>query len=390
MSSQGAGPSERRVGRYHLAEGLGGGPTGEVFRAKVYGVAGLERQFAVKRFHPELVSNPDRAALLAHAARVYGGLQHPRIARLHEFGVAGGETFAACELVRGIDLVRLLALAGERGGGLQPGAGAALIAAAARAIGFAHVRGLSHLGVCPSNVICTADGDVKVTDFGYLGLRLPVRPADDPGLVSRIRYLAPEQLRGEPGSLATDVFQLGLLACELLTGKAPLAGVDPHDLQRRAQAGELPVVALDLPRPLTQVIRRALAISPRERFADAGALADSLDAATRAAPLAGDRREVAALVRSAVEQPLASPGSERAASGAPLVPSPAASRATLTGRPPSMQRPARVESPSSNGDRGRSQQPAGGLQAGQVIMLPRPAVVPASVGDAARSAAESR
>src|SRR5262245_35970423 len=89
----------RRLGRYHLVEPIGGGPTGEVHRARVYGVAGFERQFAVKRFHPEIVANPNIAARLSVAARAYGGLEHPRIARLFEYGVAGGETFTACELV---------------------------------------------------------------------------------------------------------------------------------------------------------------------------------------------------------------------------------------------------------------------------------------------------
>jgi serine/threonine protein kinase len=356
---QGEGASGRRLGRYHLAESLGAGPTGEVFRAKVYGVAGFERQFAVKRFHPELVADPDRAGLVAQAARIYGALQHPRIARLHEFGVAGNETFAATELVRGLDLRRLLTAAAQRGSGLPPGAGAALLAAAARALGFAHGRGLAHLGVCPTNILCTVDGDVKLTDFGYLALRLPARPADQSALLHRIPYLAPEQLRGEAGTPATDVFQLGLIACELLTGQAPLAGADPREVQRRALNGELPVVVLDLPKPLAQVIRRALAVAPIERFPEAGALADALDAAARASPLVGDRRDLAAVVRGAVDPIPASPppGPARAAasgphrspaSGPPRPPPPSttepppASRVTLTGAPPPRQWPVRV------------------------------------------------
>ena len=206
MSGSSAAASGRRLGRYHLAEPLGGGPTGEVFRAKVYGVAGFERQFAVKRFHAELVGEPDRAAQLAQAARLYGALEHPRIARMSEFGVAGGETFTATELVRGIDLGRLVDATFGAGKPLPAGAAAALLSAVARAIGFAHGRGLSHLGICPTNVLCTTEGDVKVTDFGFLPLRLPARPADDLSLGARLPYLAPEQHRGEA---VLAIFRLG-------------------------------------------------------------------------------------------------------------------------------------------------------------------------------------
>ncbi|HTE54469.1 MAG TPA: protein kinase [Kofleriaceae bacterium] len=353
MTVQGEGGSGRRLGRYHLAESLGAGPTGEVFRAKVIGVAGFERQFAVKRFHPQMVSDADRAGLLAQASRGYGALQHPRIARLHEFGVAAPETFVATELVRGLDLHRLLARAGARGAGLPSGAGVGLIAATARALGFAHSRGLSHLGLSPTNVLCTVDGDIKVTDFGHLSHRLSTRPAEDPGLAPRLAYLAPEQLRGDAGTPATDVFQLGLLACELLTGQSPLAGADPREVQRRALSGELPVVALDLPRPLVQVIRRALAVAPADRFPEAGALADALDAAARATALAGDRRDLAAVVRAAVDEQVAVedrrpgvPGGPIGAGGAVPPPSarsapPSIGRMTLTGNPAPRSAPAR-------------------------------------------------
>lgn len=130
----------RRLGRYHLGEPLGGGPCGEVYRAKVYGVAGFERQFAVKRFHPELVATPVVPQKLSSAARAYGSLEHPRIARLHEYGVAGGEVFTATEMVAGLDVMRLIAATHGSGSPLPPGAALALATQAARAIGY--VRGL--------------------------------------------------------------------------------------------------------------------------------------------------------------------------------------------------------------------------------------------------------
>ena len=189
-------PTER-VGRYQLLEPIGIGPSGTVSRAKVFGVAGFERQFAVKRFHPELTATAAMAAMLSAAARAYGSLEHPRIARMSEFGVAQGSTFTAVEYVPGLDALRLIAearLASGSGSGLATGGALALVSQAARAVGYAHGRGLTHLGLAPINVIVTADGDIKITDFGILSATLPPRPIDVPRLAQRIPYLAPEQL----------------------------------------------------------------------------------------------------------------------------------------------------------------------------------------------------
>jgi serine/threonine-protein kinase len=285
----------RRLGRYHLVDAIGVGPMGEVHRARVYGVAGFERQFAVKRFHPEVVANPNIAARLSGAARAYGGLEHPRIARLFEYGVAGGETFTACELVPGMDLAQLAAAASQP---LPAGAAFTLIASAARAVGYAHGRGILHLGLAPTNIIATPDGDVKVTDVGILAPRLPPRPSDDPALANRIGYLAPEQLIGEATSAATDVFAFGVLTFELVTGQRAFPGATTLDVEQAILSAQPREPAL--PKPLLRVLQRCWARSPFERFPDARALADAIDAALRLAPVPGGKREVAALVRESL------------------------------------------------------------------------------------------
>jgi serine/threonine protein kinase len=287
----------RRLGRYHLVEPIGGGPTGEVHRARVYGVAGFERQFAVKKFHPEVVANPNVAAKLSAAARAYGGLEHPRIARLFEYGVAGGDTFTACELVPGLDLAQLLAASNQA---LPAGAAFSLIASAARAVGYAHGRGILHLGLAPTNLIATPDGDLKVTDVGILAPRLPSRPSDDPQLMWRLAYLAPEQLVGESTSAATDVFAFGVIAFELVTGQRAFLGATALDVEQAILSAQPREPAL--PKPLLRVLQRCWARSPFERFPDARALADAVDAALRLAPVPGGKREIAALVRDALDR----------------------------------------------------------------------------------------
>jgi hypothetical protein len=293
------GPSNR-LGRYHLMEPIGGGPCGEVFRAKVYGVAGLERQFAVKRLFPAVVAAAKVPGQLSTAARAYGSLDHPRIARLAEFGVSSGVTFTATEMAPGLDLARLAADSQLAGRPILPGSALALVAQAARAVGYAHGRGISHLGVAPTNLIISADGDVKITDVGILHATLPDRPGHDRRFAVRVQYLAPEQLTGEATSAATDVFALGVIAYELVCGQRVFQGATQEDVAQAVIAGQVPTV--DLPRPLLRVLQRCVARSPFERFPDARAFADALDAALRVSPVAGTRREIGDVVASALER----------------------------------------------------------------------------------------
>ncbi|HEY0986536.1 MAG TPA: protein kinase, partial [Kofleriaceae bacterium] len=266
----------------------------------MFGVAGFERQFAVKRFHGELTATAAMAAMLSAAARAYGSLEHPRIARMSEFGVAQGATFTAVEYVLGLDALRLISEARLAGVTLAAGGALALVSQAARAVGYAHGRGLTHLGLAPTNVIVTAEGDIKITDFGILSATLPPRPIDVPRLAQRIPYLAPEQLANEATSAATDVFALGVLAYELVTGNRTFKGETPQQVASAIMAG--PPNEPLLPRPIVRVLQRCLARSPFERFPDARALADALDAALRVAPVPGTRKDIGAQVKETLDR----------------------------------------------------------------------------------------
>lgn len=288
------------MGRYQLLEPIGMGPCGTVSRAKVFGVAGFERQFAVKRFHAELTITNALAQALSAAARAYGSLEHPRIARMSEFGVAQGQTFTAVEHVSGLDAARLVAEARLAGLNLAAGGALALVSQAARAVGYAHGRGLTHLGLAPTNVLINADGDVKITDFGILAAGLPQRPVDVARLQHRIQYLAPEQVANEATSAATDVFALGVIAYELVTGQRTFRGDTPQQIAQSIMAG--PPSEPALPRPIVRVLHRCLARSPFERFPDARALADALDAALRVAPVPGTRKDIGAQVKATMDR----------------------------------------------------------------------------------------
>lgn len=285
-----------RLGRYQILDPIGSGPCGSVVRAKVYGVVGVDRQFALKQILPSLTAHAPYAQALSAAARAYGSLEHPRIARLAEFTVSQGKTFTATELVTGLDVGRIVAEGRVSGTSLAPGGALTLLSAAARAVGFAHGRGLVHLGLCPQNLIVSAEGDVKVTDFGILAACLPDKPVQEPRLAHRVAYLAPEQLVGEPTSAATDVFALGAIAIEMVTGSPAFRGETPLDVQHSVLSGQLSDPSL--PRPIVKVLQRCLARAPFERFPDARAFADALDAAMRAAPVPGTRADISERVKA--------------------------------------------------------------------------------------------
>ena len=282
------------LGRYHLGEPLGGGPTGEVFRSKVYGVAGYERQYAVKRFHTALAADPVAAERLASAARTYATVTHPHIARLAEYGVAGTQAFVAVELVNGVDLMRLISATAALGDPLPRGALLAMLVQVARAVAYAHGRGVVHGGLCPTNVVLSSDGDPKVTDFGFLRARLRGFPAQDPTLVARLPYLAPEQLDGLEATPATDVFVLASVATEVLTGERAFAGKHPQEIAAALRAGVLEKP--DIPPPVWEVLTQAF--SPTlGRFSGASAFADAFESAVKKLSLPGGRADLAAAVK---------------------------------------------------------------------------------------------
>src|SRR5437879_5122020 len=128
------------LGRYNCIEQLGTGPVGETYRAKIYGVAGFEKQFAVKRLHTRLSEDEAFVARFVQAASAFAALEHHRIARVHEVNAQGAYYYIVVDLVRGMDLRRLLDLLQQRGEALSPDAAMTIAADIAEALAYSHAR----------------------------------------------------------------------------------------------------------------------------------------------------------------------------------------------------------------------------------------------------------
>jgi serine/threonine protein kinase len=200
------------LGRYRLVSLLGEGGMGQVFLAED---PALGRRVAVKVLPPGFASDPERRTRLVHEARAASALNHPNILTVHDLGEEGGSLFVAMELVEG-ETLRAWAQRSQR----SPVEVLRLARQAARGLAAAHAAGL-----VPENLMVRADGLLKILDFGLARSLTPAeseRTRTLPGTVlGTAPYMSPEQVLGQTAGPASDLFSLGTVLYELLTGKHP-------------------------------------------------------------------------------------------------------------------------------------------------------------------------
>jgi eukaryotic-like serine/threonine-protein kinase len=289
-------------GRYRLLERLGQGGMAEVFKAKSYGVEGFEKILVIKRILPELSSSQDFVSMFIHEAKLAVRLSHANIVQVFDLGKApGGETggvaepdayYIAMEYVHGLDLASILARS-RRQQLMLPIAMSAFVASeVAKGLDHAHRRrdermrplGIVHRDVSPQNVLVSFEGEVKVTDFGIAKARGAIdrdapEETQDKRLQGKFGYMSPEQARGESVDARSDLFSLGTIVYECVSGVNPFSAPTTFETLRRVQACEYPPLSLlrpEAPPELIAILKTAMAKSPEDRFADAGRMYEAL------------------------------------------------------------------------------------------------------------------
>ena len=255
--------------RYRLIkeEGIGG-------MAIVYKAQDLEldRIVAVKVLKAELVADPEFLMRFREEARAAAKLSHPNIVSVYDFGQDGPTHFMVLEHVEGRDLQALMAEQGV----LDIESTLAITIELCKGLGYAHRAGLVHGDVKPHNILVTSDSQIKLTDFGLARALTVSRPHEAQGLVwGTPSYLAPECSAGEPPSTASDVYSLGIVLFELLTGRVPFEGADYRELAM-AHMQVVPPLASQLnplvPTALDDIVRKVLSKEPSLRYRTADQL----------------------------------------------------------------------------------------------------------------------
>ena len=262
-------------GRYELLRRLAQGGMASVYLARD---RQLDRHVALKMLHPQFATDPTFAERLRREAHAAAGLSHPNIVGVYDWGRQGERYFIVMEYVSGHSLAEIIAARGA----LNPKAAAAVAFEVAAALAFAHRGGIVHRDVKPQNVLLSADGHVKVTDFGIatmMGAGPSAGLTETGTVVGTASYLSPEQARGEPTDARSDLYSLGVVLYEMLAGRPPFRGDTPVAVAY--QHVQDPPVALsslgtDVPRPLENITMRLLAKDPEDRYSRAEDLREHL------------------------------------------------------------------------------------------------------------------
>ena len=268
-----------RIGAYEVLGLIGAGGMGEVYRARD---SRLGREVAIKVLPAEVAGDPDRVRRFELEAQAASALNHPNILTVHDIGVEQGVAYLVTELLRGESLRDAISR-----GAMAPDRAAAVAIQVSRGLAAAHQAGIVHRDLKPDNVFITPDGVCKILDFGLarmdrpelasdIGTATPTAGATLAGTVmGTAGYMAPEQVRGQRADARSDLFSLGVVLHEMLTGKSPFRRDTVVESLSAILTSDAP--ALVPPTPLSPIIRRCLEKEPMQRFQSASDLVFALE-----------------------------------------------------------------------------------------------------------------
>jgi serine/threonine protein kinase len=278
-------PEPLVFGKYRLLERIAAGRMGEIFKAKRSGVEGFEKVMVVKRLYPHLSSSEAFVSAFVNEARLTVSLSHANIVQVLDLGQNEGAYYMAMEHVAGFDLGTMRRILRATRKPFPLDIAVFVVSEVAKGLDYAHRRkdynfeslNIVHRDLCPANVLVSFEGEVKLTDFGISSALSAVGTAQD-DVRRRYLYASPEQARGEHLNHRSDIFSLGLILYELVSGIHPYDDPDPRQVQRRAVEGVIEPVRqlVDLPRALEQIINSSLVPELSQRVDSAGTLYEEL------------------------------------------------------------------------------------------------------------------
>jgi len=255
--------------RYQLLERLGSGGMADVFRARDLM---LDRYVAIKVLRKDYTANPGFQERFRQEARAAANLSHPNIVTVHDYGVAEEQIYIVMEYIPGTDLKSLL----RKRGRFTVDEAIPLMVQACAGIGYAHRAGLVHCDIKPHNMLVMPDQRLKVTDFGIARALATIHPDERSEVVwGSPQYFSPEQAAGEAPSPASDVYSLGVVLYEMLSGMPPFTAPTAEELARlHIEAQPIPIneYVPDVPSTLEEIVMKVLSKEPSARYRTADQL----------------------------------------------------------------------------------------------------------------------
>lgn len=284
-----------RFGKYHVLDKIAQGGMAEIYKVKTVGLAGFEKIQALKRILPSAAQQGRFIRSFIDEARIAVELSHRNIVQVFDFGKAEGDLYLAMELIEGQDLRSAMTTATARSVRCPLPVAAYIISEVAAGLDYAHRKvdaagrsmGIVHCDMSPSNVMLSTDGYVKILDFGIARASFS-SALERRRLRGKPRYMAPEQTRGDAPTTATDVFALGIIAWELLSGRALFGGSTLRDILHEVRTFEIPHLRDEMP-AVPGEMADAIAVALQRDPALRGTAADLGTACLRTALASGPR-----------------------------------------------------------------------------------------------------
>jgi TonB family protein len=338
-------PAGETFGQYTLLERIAVGGMAEVWKARMRGVEGFQKTVAIKKILPYMTGNTDFISMFIDEAKLAAQLSHPNIVHIYDLGKIGSDFYIAMEYVEGKDLRSLLNAARRHDLPLPLGLALLIAVRLANALGYAHRKrdfegremALVHRDVSPQNVLISFDGDVKLCDFGIAKAVSKVGQTQMGALKGKLQYMSPEQARGTQVDARSDIFSLGAVLFEMLTGQRLFDGdseMSVLEAVRQVKVRPPSQVVPSIPREIDDIVMHALAGRPEDRFQTAGELEQRLEAVLYALKPSPSYSDLAAYVRRVLESPPATgaataarPATQAPPAAAPVLPSMAAATA---------------------------------------------------------------
>ncbi len=269
-----------QFGRYILLDRIAIGGMAEIFKAKAPGLGGFEKVLAIKRLHPRYSEDADFIEMLIDEARISVELSHSNVAQIFDLGKVEDHYFIAMEFIDGRDLYRTMKRLKDRRLQFPIDAAAYIAAECSAGLDYAHrkkdARGrplnIIHRDVSPQNVLVSFEGDAKLVDFGIAKAALRAYETESGIIKGKFYYMSPEQARGEPLDHRTDVFSMGIVLYEMLTGELLYKDEDDASLLSRVRKADIAppsILRPEIPDALERIVMKALTRDREDRYASA-------------------------------------------------------------------------------------------------------------------------